>query len=360
MPIFTFLELVQFAMRKLIGGKQINLKFTLEEQDCLAILRARLPFKVWRADFASELVASHMSWCTYISEDRHFVHSTVVSEPILADAATMWMSSTNYGYAHVILQKYMEMTMNGIVDIGKFGEHVAAIIFLLARDVAALKATRSLTTQKITVDCFLNCLLGSGTYNIIKKYISNEEKSICKGVITFSHFSYVNKTPTKKELLLLLSRGTAVLCKEMQKGIDLLIPVLMPNQHNEFILSSDFVTYILVQVKNYSSEVSDSKNRSIAQKMQTKEVGLESTIFDYLTINMNVGEKNAYCKTIMMNSKQKAIILGGIDDNIYPCLGSQNFFQQPINANVQDVPNDHFFHDDLEEIEQVKKWVLIC
>jgi hypothetical protein len=123
----------------------------------------------------------------------------------------------------------------------------------------------------ILVSTFLKSLLGTQTYDQMYKVMKHNDIPITDGVV--SHFSYVNKTPSKEELLLFLSRGTAVLFKEMQKGIDLLIPVLMP-QGGEYILSSDYVTYILVQVKNYSKAISDPMNRTISQKMQTEEVEL--------------------------------------------------------------------------------------
>jgi hypothetical protein len=147
-----------------------------------------------------------------------------------------------------------------------------------------------------------------------------------KGVITFSHFSYVNKTPSMSHLLRFMARGTAVLCKEFQKGIDLIIPVLMPSDNHEFIMSLEKMTFILVQVKNYKDPISDSLDITIADRMKIGEIpGLEFPECDYLTINMNVGEPKPIYKSIDCSFHQKAIVLGGIDDSLFPCLGFESF-----------------------------------
>ena len=66
--------------------------------EALSILHARFPFNVCRNDISSELVAGYLSWCLYISPDRWLVTSTMPSEPIVAEAAALWMNHSNCQY----------------------------------------------------------------------------------------------------------------------------------------------------------------------------------------------------------------------------------------------------------------------
>lgn len=301
-------------MEKLIGGRPVCTD-KLEQHDMLAILRARLPFRLHRTDVAAELVANHMSVCTFISEDRHFLQSTVISEPILADAAARWMLQKDN--ALQILCNYLSLTTNGTVDVGRCGEHVAAIIFLLARDVAQGVAIHH---SMLPLPRFLNCFVESS----IAKGVVGSCRSLERGVISFNHFSYVSYTPRKNELLEFMARGTAVLCKDMERGIDLIIPILMPNNDGQYLLHEDNITYLLVQVKNHKKSASEKSNRKVFQKMTPEFVGLENSHYDYISILMNVGDSMisySVMKTGINN--QISIVLDGIHQNLYPCLADK-------------------------------------
>ncbi|KAI9352537.1 hypothetical protein DFJ73DRAFT_830068 [Zopfochytrium polystomum] len=58
-------------------------------------------------------------------------------------------------------------------------------------------------------------------------------------------------------LALLFARGAAVWCRVGTVGVDLIIPVLMPDRNNEYVIHADNMTYVLVQVKNYADRAKD-------------------------------------------------------------------------------------------------------
>jgi hypothetical protein len=85
----------------------------------------------------------------------------------------------------------------------------------------------------------------------------------------------------------------------------------------------------------------------IAKKMSAKKVGLEPPQHDYLTINMNVGEQQAHCKIIDTKQvHQKAIVLGGIDDAVYPCLSFKSFSKFKPSLDFKNLSNAIPFSDE--------------
>ncbi len=111
------------------------------------------------------------------------------------------------------------------------------------------------------------------------------------------------------------------MCKAMQKGIDLIIPVLMPSSNGNYLLNEDRVTYVLIQIRNRKTHASDDANIKVAAKMTPEYVGLEPSGLDYVCVIMNVGEDATSCSTIETTTPgQICIVLNGIDQELYPCL----------------------------------------
>jgi len=74
------------------------------------------------------------------------------------------------------------------------------------------------------------------------------------GVVSCTHFVRPYKrVPNRKELAFLFSRSAAVMCPPNTAGVDLIIPILMPNARNELIINEENVTFILVSVKNHKN-----------------------------------------------------------------------------------------------------------
>jgi hypothetical protein len=127
----------------------------------------------------------------------------------------------------------------------------------------------------------------------------------------------------------------------MEKGIDLILPVLMPDKDAKYVMIVENVTYVLIQVKNYKYPISDGVNLQIARKMEMITLELQETQHAYLTINMKLGEEQLYCKLIDTNpSKQKAIILGGIGNTLFPFLnkyGNRNELLNVFDPSEEDI-----------------------
>ena len=129
-------RVLALACSKLLGGSvHISHDFDMQQLNvarCLSLLRARVPFLVYKSELASKLVAGHLWNCVYISPDRHTVVSTMPSEPIVSEAACHWLSLPNAW--KTVLEQYVNQLKIGSVNAGESGEVAAAIICLLARD----------------------------------------------------------------------------------------------------------------------------------------------------------------------------------------------------------------------------------
>ena len=96
--------------------------------------------------------------------------------------------------------------------------------------------------EPIIIYDYLRSLFVEKVFTDIWQNIKDTE--LAKGWVRFNHFAGVSYTPTKHDLLEFAKRGAAVYCKECQRGVDLVIPVLIDGN-----LDVKSVTFILVRSK---------------------------------------------------------------------------------------------------------------
>jgi len=105
------------------------------------------------------------------------------------------------------------------------------------------------------------------------------QENFMNGIVFFTHFISVIYTPRQDQLHHFLQRGAAVSCRRNQSGVDIIIPVL---------LNDGKVTYILIQVCNYT--VSDSKYKHASQFVSPTYAGIEGEPqAAYLSLYMQLG-----------------------------------------------------------------------
>ncbi|KAJ3373044.1 hypothetical protein HDU84_001041, partial [Entophlyctis sp. JEL0112] len=81
------------------------------------------------------------------------------------------------------------------------------------------------------------------------------------GKLSFTHFVGLIGTLSGMEAVALyFSRSAAICCTKGTWGVNLIIPILMPNQAGEYIIHADNMSFILVQVQNYALHSKEHKN----------------------------------------------------------------------------------------------------
>ncbi|KAI9999192.1 hypothetical protein PInf_004011 [Phytophthora infestans] len=232
--------------------------------------------------FATQVVSDFMAVLHYVnfSYDAHI--SGYVTEPVLTFGAThLWYEIDPLPLEEYILPQFLELLMQGLIDVGSVGEVVARIILLLAMDVTSmgedgvrayrLCGTRSkhFKGQFCSVKQFLDQLDGARLPEAIELYKEDgdDTKKLKKVLDTeradfyswrdgwaswsvgFSHFIELTTVPTKATLWFLLGRRAAGVFPRNQKAADLLIPIF---SYPSNIDSDARISFILIQVKNKS------------------------------------------------------------------------------------------------------------
>ncbi|KAJ6558418.1 hypothetical protein DFH09DRAFT_529768 [Mycena vulgaris] len=294
--------IIDFARTKLLAAHRFEGPLTSSQKlACLAV-RLGLEFKApaWAdRDAERKQVERHMRICLAATGGFRKVFTISPSEPLVAEAAFHVMAK-NLHFPSALLEHIDSSYLNP----GDRGEVTAALIILLARDRSvekrdakrlpypslppssstSLSVTRQLlrndgAKRVVSVTEYLIALISkeSGSGVVERDEDSEEEEeedgehtdilTILPSVdpdgkksplseafkdswIYFNHFVKVHDYDAldQEHLRHLVARGAAVICADNQRGIDILIPVVMGGT-----LEKSKITAILVQVKNSKS-----------------------------------------------------------------------------------------------------------
>ncbi|KAI9352536.1 hypothetical protein DFJ73DRAFT_830066 [Zopfochytrium polystomum] len=146
---FTVRKVRELAVSKLAGGGRVSFDPTpnITAPMAASFIRARVPYLVYQSELASELIASNMWWCMSISDERDHIVAGMPSEPILADAAALWMHNAENRLE--ILKLFSYLSSRSAIDIGHGGEIVAQLLLILGRDTAVWKSSKNLSNVSI-------------------------------------------------------------------------------------------------------------------------------------------------------------------------------------------------------------------
>ncbi|KAJ3341897.1 hypothetical protein HDU83_006382 [Entophlyctis luteolus] len=302
------------AIRKIHGGFG---NFAIPAFDlpfAATVLRSRVPFFVNQFELASELVASNMWWLVQISDDQQRLDVTIPSEPVIADAGACWMNDVNHRtnilklFEYGLSQKYFE--------IGSNGETAAQLVLIIGSDSArrALpEDPESLSAAKAPANTSAENVFGLKTFTgpinlqdflrhtFSAKLVDGVSKAMkalsqqtglpdpyVAGKLSFNHFIGLTGTLSGMEALALyFSRSAAICCTKDTSGVDLIIPVLMPNQAGEYVIHADNMSFILVQVSNYARHGKES-TQSVTVFNSSHQCKLES-LPQHLYVSLYMG-----------------------------------------------------------------------
>jgi len=215
------------AAAKLVGGEFPRV---VQMTDALSVLSCRVCVDIVPTNhIASQLVASYMRFCVFVSESRQYLFTIAPSEPFLVDVATDLMYQN--GCLVKLIKQLSDAMRCGVVDGGSRGELVARLLLILAVDQAikqSLWKQELSHTCPVTVELFFDHLFGA---DALSKPVcsSNDQRELFKrGLIFFTHFIPVYYKPRRQHLLHALTRGAAIICERNNQGVDIIIPVLLP------------------------------------------------------------------------------------------------------------------------------------
>jgi hypothetical protein len=230
-------ELLRLAKRKLIGlnsSTQLSDPKSLSLSACLAVFGCRLQFAFRPSyEIAAELTSSHLGVVDFISKDRDILLMSYTSEPVVAEAAAMLMDPSG-NILPAMLHRLEDYLRGNFIDSGVRSEYIARLVCVLAADQVAKQNEDLLNgfTFNKTIPCkeYLQELVGDDLDNIIRSQnqFTGDIYRFLQGKVFFTHFINCSYTPTLGDLVDFFKRGAAILCKNNQKGIDMIIPVLLP------------------------------------------------------------------------------------------------------------------------------------
>lgn len=174
-----------------------------------------------------ELVGSHLGYLDHYDEEMgpKVLHISYPSDPIVSAAASM-VFQTHPALIGAALEQLRAHAQSRMVEPGERGELVAQILCTLVMEELA-KSTKS----AIPVRAFLEMLCGSDYSRYVSKGMENDGmgETLLSGLMNFNHFIKVaGYTPSREDMAGFLRRRAAIVCKDCQWGIDLIIPIVLP------------------------------------------------------------------------------------------------------------------------------------
>ncbi|CAG8634928.1 12267_t:CDS:2, partial [Ambispora gerdemannii] len=358
--------IIEFAMEKILCNRE-KVRYIYEKRDtiietvteALAILGPRLYLEISSlSQQASKLVSSHMRILRHVDEERESLVTTSPSEPILAEAASHIMNYPGI-FVQVLNHLVNSIRSHVVVNAGDQGELVGRILCLLAVDKAIQSKYEcwNMYSQSITVQEFLDALVGSQAFEKLKSVLdeqanSNNSVMLRNSKIRFNHFVYVDFTSTRMNLIDFFFRGAAILCKRNQKGTtDLIIPIAMV-QDDETPVTENNLSFISIRVRNRETDSQPTGDDYQFKRQRTdnifkqtaRYIGIDSSIpfpLPYLGIYMNLGVTSediaCYC-TLDIGLKTRTDVkermghlsIYGLSKSVYACLNDKDSAVEPL------------------------------
>ncbi|CAG8841880.1 12447_t:CDS:2, partial [Gigaspora margarita] len=302
-------RIIELAMDKLIGGQFFSFwkkKVHIGILDTLAILGPRLCIEIApQSSYAPDLIANNMRLCISVLEDRKYVVTSMSTEPVLAEASARIMNDSDISLTKLINQ-LSEALKKGVVEAGYRGELTARLLLLNAWDccikkkILDEKKTNDTNISKnyfrfVTLEEFLKSLLVDNVYEKIKNRLEETVKftgrKFGEAYINFTHFINIRYIPDRKNLGKALIRGIAFSCKRNQRGADIIIPLYMGTLDENF--NEDRISYILIQVKNHSTNSRYEYKKSATTFLSPAYVGIEDLPYmPFLSLYLQLGAKS--------------------------------------------------------------------
>ncbi len=202
----------------------------------IAVLGARTSLDI-RAGFcyANKLVGSLAAHVLYYNPDQSYARIIYPSDCVLAMAARDVIAVAGWDHCINLVQDFISSEM---VQIGVRGEWISQVLLLRAVDqFKGVCTVRDLLckvvgdSRQLELDQVLFRDPRSSERQGANEDDSQQRNIILEGMVNFNHFTQVYYTPTRRDLLHCLIRRAAVVCKRGQVGVDLIIPVALPEKY---------------------------------------------------------------------------------------------------------------------------------
>ncbi|KAG8216587.1 hypothetical protein J3R82DRAFT_6771, partial [Butyriboletus roseoflavus] len=217
-------------------------------------------------DTQMEMVASHMRTAFSVPGDRPYSCSGYPSEPFLAEAASRQMyhymkNSTRYSATRMIsiLKKNLD---DGLINLGQKGEVVMRVLLrnayinaIVAEQADEIPAYHEPNFSKgCSFLQFLKALFTDELYTSIldaKPHNGVDQRALedafKDAVVRFTHFVKVvdDSAVSTNAMVSGFLRGSAFICCNYQKVIDIIIPVLLDKRDK---LEESSMSALLIQV----------------------------------------------------------------------------------------------------------------
>ncbi|KAF8323457.1 uncharacterized protein EI90DRAFT_2378785 [Cantharellus anzutake] len=228
---------------------------------------------------AAELVESHMRVVYAIPQHREFMHSGTPSEPVLAEAAALYLND-GHGIETRGPEVLAQACGKGLLAKGERGELCGRLLVTIAHDLALTQKYSQKVTynpndarfhQPVPVLEFLQALFAQPFHKTIldahsvtaRDGVPTLGKAFAESYICFSHFALAKNTEmlTAQNLAVALRRGMALQAKDNQDSIDAVIPVHMGPTSTTIL--PEFTSAINLQFKNRKRAVACHVDRLI-------------------------------------------------------------------------------------------------
>jgi len=315
-------RLIGMAMMKLKNSSKDLVHLASEPKEYiqhLAVLAPRLALTIGPYNIeAGELVKNHLAVLGGTDDERQFLRTYYPSEPFLGEVSAICTRATGW---HGSLKALNHYVMGGVVEAGFRGELLTKLTCLMAMDhllnspeMESFHSDQLRFSRAVKVSEFLNALItprtGTGTLfcDMLHGVPPNHSfplgtlnvdhsklQTFLNGKVFFNHFVRIEVKITIPMLVHAWNRGAAIMCQTGTKGIDYVLPVILPVRdgdeiefgplHDEWTedqcrAASRRVSYIFINSRNYESAAAwaakfSSKNFESCQTAK-KSKGLET------------------------------------------------------------------------------------
>ena len=214
-----------------------------------------------------------------------------VSDPVIALAANYLSIDSQYDFSwETVLPRLIDKIKQGqVIEQSYRGELVARLLLSMAWDDCCGKDDFVCSSiRPVSVQTFLTNLGGAKLIKKMKKSKISETnlERLLNGYVFFTHFLPVTYSVKEQDLRNCFARSAAMIIKRGEVAIDLIIPIL---------LKDNKMSYISVQVNNYSRECEPTKDLIL----ENDKLSLMQDV-PYLATVMNLGQP-------LMKSRQQAL-----------------------------------------------------
>jgi hypothetical protein len=311
----TIEEDIRFGCQKLLGGKDYDSTFSIESllPISMAILGSRIAVTFHCTErYNTDMVSSHMGVCYFMEPDQGMMIYGYPSEPLLSLSAAFLLKRSNFNWT-ACLKNILPFLRKGLVGAGVRGELIGRILLSMAWDSCQLKPFHN----PVQISVFLEKLGGHLLLNAFRERGTKQQQDeILNGHLYFTHFVYVSYEVNQVYMLEhFLARGQAVLCRNNQQAIDLLVPIVLSDGH--------MVSFIAIQCRN-RKKISWVGAR---KKYDATKMGFSKDyVRPYLVLCMQFGKGGRRAVTNLMPESpelcgvKNIIAMNGLDESVFPIL----------------------------------------